>query len=62
MQGNLDASAYSRLIAWGGAWNLAMEYPITGGGFDVFTDEAVFPRFVPPQLRGRFIWQGSSFA
>lgn len=52
MQGNLDASAYSRLVAWGGAWNLVMDYPITGGGFDVFTDEAVFPNFVPPSLRG----------
>ena len=39
LQGNLDASANSRLVAWGGGWNLAMEYPITGGGFDVYTDE-----------------------
>ena len=52
LEGNLDASAYSRLIAWGGAFNLALQYPITGGGFDVFTDEAVFPGFVPPSLRG----------
>ena len=29
-----------------------MHYPITGGGFDVFTDEGVFPQFVPPSLRG----------
>jgi probable O-glycosylation ligase (exosortase A-associated) len=52
LEGNLDASAYSRLVAWGGGWNLAKEYPITGGGFDVFTDEAIFPSFVPPSLRG----------
>lgn len=52
LEGNLDASAYSRLIAWGGGWNLATQYPITGGGFDVFTDEAIFPSFVPPSLRG----------
>jgi putative inorganic carbon (hco3(-)) transporter len=52
LEGNLDASAYSRLIAWGGGWNLALHYPITGGGFDVFTDEAIFPSFVPPSLRG----------
>ena len=52
LQGNLDASAYSRLIAWGGGWNLATHYPVTGGGFDVFTDEAIFPSFVPPSLRG----------
>ncbi len=52
LEGNLDASAYSRLIAWGGGWNLAKAYPITGGGFDVFTDEQIFPSFVPPSLRG----------
>ena len=52
MQGNLDASAYARLVAWGGGFNLAMHYPITGGGFDVFTDEGIFPEFVPPSLRG----------
>ena len=52
LEGNLDSSAYARLIAWGGAWNLAMDHPITGGGFDVFTDEVAFPRYVPAGLRG----------
>ena len=52
LEGNIDSSAYSRLIAWGGGWNLAMEYPIGGGGFDVYTDEAIFPSFVPSALRG----------
>ncbi|MGO9519965.1 MAG: putative O-glycosylation ligase, exosortase A system-associated [Candidatus Korobacteraceae bacterium] len=52
LEGNLDASANSRLVAWGGGWNLAMEYPLTGGGFDVYTDEAIFPSFVPRSLRG----------
>ena len=52
MEGDLDASAYARLIAWGGGWNLAMQYPVTGGGFDVFTDDGLFPQFVPPSLRG----------
>jgi len=52
LEGNLDESAYARLIAWGGGWNLALQYPATGGGFDVFTDEGVFPQFVPPKLRG----------
>ncbi len=51
LQGNLDASSSQRLIAWGGAWNLVMDYPITGGGFDVFTDEDAFPQYVPPRLR-----------
>jgi probable O-glycosylation ligase (exosortase A-associated) len=53
LQGNLDASANSRLVAWGGGWNLAMEYPITGGGFDVYIDNAIFPSFVPRNLRNR---------
>ncbi len=52
LEGNLDASAYARLVAWGGGWNLAMEYPITGGGFDIYTDEQIFPSFVPAGLRG----------
>jgi putative inorganic carbon (hco3(-)) transporter len=52
LQGNLDNSAYSRLIAWGGGWNLALSHPLTGGGFDIYTDEAAFPHFVPPSLRG----------
>ena len=47
LQGNLDSSANSRLVAWGGGWNLALEYPITGGGFDVYTDKGIFPSFVP---------------
>lgn len=53
LHGNLDSSANSRLVAWGGGWNLAMEYPITGGGFDVYTDAAIFPSFVPRNLRGK---------
>ena len=52
LHGHIDASAYSRLVAWGGAWNLVKEYPITGGGFDVFTDEAVFPQYAPQGARG----------
>jgi probable O-glycosylation ligase (exosortase A-associated) len=52
LEGNLDNSAYSRLIAWGGGWNLALAHPLGGGGFDVYTDEAIFPQFVPPSLRG----------
>src|SRR5271166_440345 len=51
MEGNLDESAYARLIAWGGGWNLAMDYPVTGGGFDVFTDQQIFPQYVPVRLR-----------
>jgi len=52
LHGNIDASAYSRLAAWGGAWNLVKEYPLTGGGFDVFTDQSVFPQYAPQGARG----------
>src|SRR5271157_1018864 len=58
LQGNLDASAYSRLVAWGGALNLVKDYPITGGGFDVFTDEAVFPQYAPAAARGMLYGMG----
>lgn len=51
MEGNLDESAYARLIAWNGGWHLAMDYPVTGGGFDVFTDQQIFPQYVGVSLR-----------
>jgi len=52
LQGNFDKSAYSRLVAWTGGLNLAVQHPLTGGGFDVYTDEAVFPHYVPSTARG----------
>ena len=58
MQGNLDASAIARIVAWEGAMNLVKAYPITGGGFDVFTDEAVFPQYAPAGARGALYGQG----
>jgi len=51
MEGNLDESESARLVAWSGGWNLALHYPITGGGLDVFTDQGVFPQYVPVSLR-----------
>jgi putative inorganic carbon (HCO3(-)) transporter len=39
MHGNLDESAQGRLHAWHFAWELASQYPITGGGFETFTPE-----------------------
>jgi putative inorganic carbon (hco3(-)) transporter len=44
--GNLDESAELRLNAWQFAWTLASEYPLTGGGFDTFTQE-LYDRFTP---------------
>jgi putative inorganic carbon (hco3(-)) transporter len=43
VHGKLDDSAESRLITWRLGWNLAMDYPIAGGGFDVYTDSHLFP-------------------
>jgi probable O-glycosylation ligase (exosortase A-associated) len=42
----VDASARNRLNAWHFAFNLACDYPITGGGFDTFSNE-LFQRYAP---------------
>jgi probable O-glycosylation ligase (exosortase A-associated) len=49
--GELDESARQRLVSWGFAWNLAKDYPITGGGFRTFTP-ALFTRYAPEPLPG----------
>jgi probable O-glycosylation ligase (exosortase A-associated) len=46
-EGAVDASAKGRINAWTYAWNLASDYPITGGGFGTFTRE-LFSRYAPP--------------
>jgi probable O-glycosylation ligase (exosortase A-associated) len=33
----IDASAMSRFNAWHFSWNLASDYPLTGGGFSTYT-------------------------
>lgn len=42
----LDGSARERLNAWTFSWNLALDYPVTGGGFSTFTPE-LFERYAP---------------
>lgn len=42
----LDNSARERINAWTFSWNLASDYPITGGGFATFTPE-LFARYAP---------------
>ena len=42
----VDASARSRLNAWTFCFNLATDYPVTGGGFSTFTPE-LFNRYAP---------------
>ena len=44
--GNLDNSAELRLNAWRFAWELAKQYPITGGGLKTFTP-VLYHRFTP---------------
>lgn len=42
----IDDSALSRFNAWRYSWNLALDYPLTGGGFEAFTPE-LFDRYAP---------------
>jgi probable O-glycosylation ligase (exosortase A-associated) len=46
--GQLDRSAEERLFSWQFALNLVQAYPITGGGFEVFSDGDVKIRYAPP--------------
>jgi probable O-glycosylation ligase (exosortase A-associated) len=45
-QNALDGSARSRLNSWAYSWRLALNYPISGGGFATFTPE-LFHRYAP---------------
>lgn len=42
----MDDSALSRINAWTYAWHLALDYPLTGAGFEAFTPE-LFRRYAP---------------
>lgn len=42
----IDVSAQARLNTWQYCWNLASDFPITGGGFATFTRE-LYPRYAP---------------
>jgi probable O-glycosylation ligase (exosortase A-associated) len=42
-----DQSAQGRLTMWRMAINIASDRPIQGGGFSVFKDKAVYPRYNP---------------
>jgi probable O-glycosylation ligase (exosortase A-associated) len=45
-EATLDLSAQSRFNAWTFSWNLVMDYPIAGGGFETHTRE-LFNRYAP---------------
>ena len=55
--GNLDQSAEQRLASWGFAWNLAKEFPITGGGLETFTPQ-LFARYSDKEVPGGFASSG----
>lgn len=42
----VDSSAMARFNSWHYAWNLASDYPLTGGGFETFTPP-LFARYAP---------------
>jgi probable O-glycosylation ligase (exosortase A-associated) len=48
-----DMSVRGRFDAWTFAWRLALERPITGGGFSVFYDGPLFMRLVPEAITFR---------
>ncbi len=51
--GKVDSSAEERLISWSVAINLTKDYPITGGGFDMFADPVPYQRYqMKPLPRG----------
>jgi probable O-glycosylation ligase (exosortase A-associated) len=44
-----DGSAMGRINAWYMAWNLALDKPLVGGGFEIY-DKAVFAQYAPNPL------------
>jgi probable O-glycosylation ligase (exosortase A-associated) len=42
-----DASAQGRLGMWQMGWNIALDRPITGGGFRVYKNADVYPTYYP---------------
>jgi len=56
--GNVDLSGKQRLVSWGTSWNFAMDYPVTGGGFNALPDVEIFQRYQPEPLPGGFLSSG----
>lgn len=46
-EGEEDSSAHGRVNAWRTAWNLALDRPLVGGGFESFVTEEVYARYSP---------------
>ncbi len=50
--GEVDSSMTQRMIAWRTGWNLALDYPITGGGLEAYPDVVVFRHYQPEEMPG----------
>jgi putative inorganic carbon (hco3(-)) transporter len=48
-----DGSTLGRFQAWTFAYKVAVDRPLTGGGFRVFTDEKLYMAYIPEALRAR---------
>ena len=42
-----DGSALARIAAWNIGWNVALDYPVLGGGFRVFPQPEIWARYAP---------------
>jgi putative inorganic carbon (HCO3(-)) transporter len=42
-----DRSSMSRIYAWKIGWQIALDSPITGGGFNVFGNDAIWAKYAP---------------
>ena len=40
-----DHSSLSRLIMWRFGWNLAIDRPVIGGGFNIYTYDPIYPKY-----------------
>jgi probable O-glycosylation ligase (exosortase A-associated) len=45
-----DYSVISRFEAWEVAWKLALDNPLTGGGFQIINDEVMYDRYKPESI------------
>jgi probable O-glycosylation ligase (exosortase A-associated) len=45
-----DNSVVSRFEAWEVAWKLALDNPLTGGGFQIINDEVMYDRYKPESI------------
>jgi probable O-glycosylation ligase (exosortase A-associated) len=52
--GDIDESGESRLIAWRAGWKFVQDYPLTGGGFNVYADDIVFAPYIEDAYRYKY--------